>query len=253
MLTEHKPDKAQKKDEPQAARESAPSDSQQKGHGHHGPTSDASGAKAAGVMSHWAEAGDHKKAEGEELRPKMVHDERFSEDREVVQNGVGRILNISVSGGMTHITIGLGQKQGVAVGMEGYIKKGNGMLADFQIESIGERTAKASVDVTPDMLKDHHEVVINPTQMPKSSEPQFDVKARLLDISIVGGKTRITIGRGRAHGARGGMHGFIVGSGGKPFAKFTIDEAHSTHSTAFVERSFDEVKDHREIILNPSA
>lgn len=236
MLSEHKTDKAKKKDDLDD-KHANPQPVNQTGNPN-GPTEHATGEGAAGVMGHWADGAQ------------MVNDPRFSESHKVVQNGHGRILQVQVHGNMTRITIGLGEKQGVSPGMMGYVQKGSGMLADFQIESVSDRVAYAMVEATPDMLKDHSQVVVNPSQMPKSSEAEGDMKARLLKIDIVGGKTRITIGRGTSNGARSGMSGYIAGSGGKPYEKFVIDEAHSTFSTAFVERTFDELKGHDEIILN---
>ena len=35
--------------------------------------------------------------------------------------------------------------------------------------------------------------------------------------------------------------------------RFVIDEVHSTHSTAFVERTIDGLEGHSEIVLNPGS
>lgn len=240
-----------------------PEPGQGPGHAHggqgHSGAAHGSAAKGASVMGHWAEGGgsaktgDAKKNEGDGLERRMVHDERFSEDEDVVQNGEGRIINVSIVGGRTRITIGLGRKQGVRVGMEGYVKKGDGMLADFQIDSTGDRTATAMVDATPDMLHDHNMVMVNPSHMPKSSEPQKDMKSRVVGVSIIGGRTQILIGRGISHGARPGMAGYLVGSGGKPFAKFHLEEVGASASKAFIDYTIDQIKDHHEAILNPGA
>lgn len=254
MLSEHKSDKEKKKEDHHDARNTAPPVNQTGNP--HGPTANASAEGAAAVMGHYAD-GAHNQADSkpgkaaEGLQQEMVNDPRFSEDHKVVQNGTGRIIGVSIVGGQTRIMIALGQKQGVAPGMMGYVKKGNGMLADFQIDSVGDRVAHAMVEATPDMLHDNNMVVVNPTQMPKSSESEGDMKARIVNLDIVGGKTRITIGRGTSHGARHGMAGYIVGSGGKPFEKFVIEEAHSTFSYAFVEHTIDGLKGHDQIILNP--
>ncbi len=264
MLSEKKPDPDKKKDDLQDTPDNAVSTAQPAGQTYGGPTAQASGTQAAAVMSHWADGETHNQADsgtgtgnkgqGEEapLRQQMVNDPRFSEEAKVVQNGAGRIISLQVVGGQTRITIALGHKQGVVPGMTGYIKKGNGMLADFQIDAAEDRVAHAMVDVTPDMLKDHSEVVINPSHMPKSSEAQSDMKARLLNISIVDNKTQIMIGRGSSNGAREGMVGYLIGRDGRTVAKFVIDQAHSTHSTALVDRTYDEVKECDEIVLNPA-
>jgi hypothetical protein len=262
MFATQQHDKVQKK----AAHDDAPAHAGPETE-HSAPSADApalqaSGDKAAPAMSQWAEgAGVQMKAEGhgdkqeakkeDPLASRMVQDDRFDEEKEVVQNGHGRIINISIVNGMSRIMIGMGRKQGVRIGMEGYIKKGNGMLADFQIdETRGDRVCVANVDVTPDMMKDHHEVVINPSAMPKSTEPQKDMKSRIVGVSIVGGKTKIMIGRGVAHGARAGQIGYIVGNGGRRVETFEVSEAGSTHSSAFVEKTIDQIKDHHEVILN---
>ncbi len=163
-----------------------------------------------------------------------------------------RILAVKIEGGNTHILLGGGRTQGIEMDMPGYIKGGAGMIADFYVESVTARTAWAVTDVTVDTISQYNQVVVNPSAMPKSAMPLPDMKARILDISIAEGKTRIMIGRGRRSGASVGMKGYLVGDGGKPFANFVIAEEHSTHTVAYVEHTLDEVRAHTDVILNPS-
>lgn len=225
---------------------------------------------AAPAMSQWAEgAGVQMKSDpahekphaghGADKKPDkpagphMVHDERFSEDEDVVQDGTGRIIGVSVEKGMTKIMIGMGRKQGVRVGMEGYIKKGNGMLADFQIESTSDRIAYAHVDVTPDAIQETGgQVVVNPSSKPASAQAQADMKARIVGLSIVDGKTQMLIGRGTAHGVSAGMHGYIHSGSGKKYMSFEVSEAGSRTSKAIIGTTIDDVRAHSEVVLNPS-
>lgn len=179
-------------------------------------------------------------------------DDRFGEGP-VANDAQGRILGVSVVGGRTRIMIGLGQKQGIHLGMEGYVKAGDGMLADFQIEEVRERTSYAFVETTVDGLADHHQVVVNPTSRPKSSEPQKDMSARIVGLSIEGGQTKLMIGRGVRHGARAGMKGYIIGNNGHPFATFEVVEQHAGYCTAFVHHTIDALREHTQVILNPAS
>ncbi len=179
-------------------------------------------------------------------------EDRFGEGP-VASDAEGRILSVSVKGDMTEILIGLGKKQGIHVGMEGYIKQGTGMHADFQIHRVEDRTAFALVDTTPDAIQQTDlRVVVNPSSMPKSSAPKQEMKGRIIGVSIQGGRTRIMIGLGRRHGARSGMTGYVVGPSGGPLFRFVVDEEHPGHVEAFVDATIDMLKDHHQIVLNPS-
>jgi hypothetical protein len=162
----------------------------------------------------------------------------------------GRIIGLSVKGGQTEIMIGLGAKQGVHVAMEGYIKHGDGMFADFQIHQVDERVSRAMVDATPDAIQHNGtQVVVNPASMPKPVAKQ-DQKARIIGVSIEGGKTKIMIGLGARHGATWGMKGRIAGARGETFE---ISEVHPGHSTAIVEATIDMINQgSHEVILNPA-
>ena len=179
-------------------------------------------------------------------------DDRFGEGPVAVDQP-GRILGVSIEDGRTRIMIGLGPKQGVHVGMEGYIQAGDGMLADFQIDQVKERTCYAFVDTTPDGLNGHHQVMINPTSRPKSSEPRQDVHTRILGISVEGERIKLLIGLGVRHGARTGMRGYLEGGpGGRPYAMFEIEEARSGTSVAYLEHeTVDSVRAHTNVVVNP--
>ena len=179
-----------------------------------------------------------------------VVDERFGPGP-IGSDVQGRILGVSVKGGMTEIMIGLGSKQGVHVGMEGYIKHGDGMFADFQIAQVDERISRAMVDATPDAIQQNGtNVVVNPGSMPRPVAKK-DQHARIIGVSIEGGKTKIMIGLGTRHGAQWGMKGYIIG-GSRPIEHFQISEAHPGHSTAIVEATIDMLQGHHEVVINPS-
>jgi hypothetical protein len=181
-------------------------------------------------------------------------DDRFGEGA-TARDAEGRIIGVSVVGGMTRIMIGLGKNQGVGVGMEGYVKSDDGMLADFQIEEVRERTSFAMVDVTVDMITSlARGVVINPSSMPEKSQPVKDTEARIVGVSIEGGRTKIMIGRGARHGARWGMPGYVIGKSGRSIADFTVVEQHSTHCSAFVDLTIDQIQQsERKVMLNPTS
>lgn len=176
--------------------------------------------------------------------------DRFGEGK-VAYEALGRILRVDVVDGRTRIMIGLGQQQGVHVGMEGYVKEGDGMAAQFSIEEVRERTALAFVPLPVDVVQRHHQAVVNPAAMPKAPEVK-DRTARILGISVVGGKTRILIGLGSNHGARGGMKGYLVDDSGRAHADFVIAEEHPGHCVAYVDEIVDQVRAHPNAVINPS-
>ena len=161
----------------------------------------------------------------------------------------GRIISVSVVGSQTKIMIA-GHVKGMG-GLEGYIKNGSGMLARFKMAIHDDRTAYAFVDLTPDQIKDHTDVVINPKAMPAASERREDIATRVVGVSVVGGKTKIMIGVGSNHGARAGMKGYL-GENGKAYEHFVVSATHSTYSEAFVDTTVDDVQHHTSVMLNPS-
>jgi hypothetical protein len=169
---------------------------------------------------------------------------------EVAYDRAGRIINVSVVGGRNKVTIALGEKQGVHVGMEGYLKKGAGMAAAFSIESVAERTSTAFVDLPIDVIQQHLQVVVNPATMPKA-ESKHDMKARVVSISVEGGQTKIMIGFGSNHGARHGMKGQLLSESGGVWRTFTIAEEHPDFSVAYIDDTVDAVRAHTTVRLNP--
>jgi len=178
-------------------------------------------------------------------------DDRFGEGA-TARDAEGRIIVVSIVNGQTQIGIGLGHDQGVGVGMEGYIKSNDGMVADFQIHRVTERVSYAFVDTTIDGIGGHHQVVVNPSSMPKKSAPLKDTEARIVGVAVDGGQTKITIARGSANGAHAGMPGYVIGASGKSIADFVVAEQHPSHCTAFVDLTVDEVHRSPHVMLNPS-
>lgn len=180
-------------------------------------------------------------------------DLRFGEGP-VAYDAGGRILGVQVTGGMSKILIGLGKNQGIHVGMEGYIKDGDGMAADFQIEEVKDRASYAKVDLTPDAIQETDlRVVVNPTSMPKSTESKKNMKSRVIGVSIEQNRTKITIALGKAHGARAGMKGYLVNESGArvPGSGFEVEEEGSRTVKAFVDLTIDTVQDNLGVVLNP--
>lgn len=195
---------------------------------------------------------DAKDAALDEDEAKEVWDAESKRQRESQpQDVTGRIIGYSIEGDRTKLAIGM-HTEGLKPGTEGYIKAGNGMLARFKIAIYSEKRVTAYVDVTPDMLKDHDQVVVNPSSFPESSEERQDIKTRVMGVVVDGGKTKISLGIGNAHGAREGMRGYLVDSGGKPFAEFTVTEARARSSHAFVHATVDEVYQCSSAMLNPT-
>lgn len=178
-------------------------------------------------------------------------DERFSSEEDVASDVHARIIAVSVEGGLSKITMAAGHAQGVFTNMEGFIKRGDGMLADFTIDAVGERTAVARVELTPDMLHAHNEVIINPSTKPASAEPQHDVETRVIGVSIEGDRTKILLARGTSHGARVGQQGTLF-TGSREMADFEIAVAHATHSEVYVHATPDMIHQVTKVLLNPS-
>ncbi|MCA9674166.1 MAG: hypothetical protein KC464_03910, partial [Myxococcales bacterium] len=200
--------------------------------------------------------GDHAAADGGIQRKPAAptagpsEDDRFGAGP-VAADAHGRIIQVSVSHAGTRITVGLGAKQGVHVGMEGYVASADGMLADFQIEDVADRVCHATIQVPPDALAGHDQVVVNPGTMPKAAV-RHDMKARIVGISVDHDRTRIMIGFGSNHGARAGMRGYLVGDDGRRYTSFEIAEEHPGHSVAYVDDTVDAVRAHSNVVLNPS-
>ncbi len=187
---------------------------------------------------------------------KEATDERFGEGAKADVHA--RILQISVMGDMTRITIGSGPKQGVMVGMEGYIRGKHGTsVAEFQIDQADDRVSHAMVKATPDMIyASSEEVVVNPTQKPKvafESCAKHALQSRVIKNQIIDGKTKLMFGLGEKQGARIGQKGYLHSdTSDTPYMHFTIIEATDTTCSAFIETTIDDVHAHPHVVINPS-
>ncbi|MEJ7602045.1 MAG: hypothetical protein WKG01_29380 [Kofleriaceae bacterium] len=185
----------------------------------------------------------------------MDEQSRKERSKKMPKDVHGRIVSVSVVDGKSKILIA-GLTEGLKPGTEGYVKNGNGMLAKFTIAIHDHRTSMAYVDLTPDMLHDHSEVVLNPTSMPKASERRSDIKTRVVGVSVVTvdqrQRTKILLGIGTSHGARDDMQGFLTDESGKPFEHFEVTRAGSLSCEALVDATIDDVHRHTTVMLNPS-
>lgn len=187
----------------------------------------------------------------DEEADKLEEDSRKDRAKGLPKDVTGRIISMSVVGDKTKILIGARVKG--MQGVEGYIRRGDGMLARFRIGLWDHRTAFAFVDLTPDQLSPYAEnVIINPSSMPAKSERRKDIATRVVNIDIVGGRTRIMIGRGSSHGVRDRMSGYIHAEGGKPYESFVLSKVSSLHSEAFVDATLDQVHRNMSVMVNPS-
>lgn len=160
-----------------------------------------------------------------------------------------RVLTESVQRHGTEITISGGLKQGVTVGMTGYLT-GPGRTYDFTIASVEATTAKAVVETTPDEIRAHPQVIINPSVKPTTAKHQ-DLPAQLLHIEVVQGGTRIVISKGRMQGVAAGERGIVADASGRQLVSFALDEVESNISRATVELTPDQLNGAK-ITLSPS-
>jgi hypothetical protein len=164
----------------------------------------------------------------------------------------GRILRVQVLDGETEILIGGGQEQGIHVNQHGYIKAGEGMLAEFTVNWSNENTATARVNVSPQAIYETGDVVINPSSLPAAAENR---EGRVIGVQITGDYVEITIGAGGAHGVRHGMKGFLHSDESKDsYADFTIHEVRATVSRAYVKLpNLDVLHAHSKVTINPTS
>jgi hypothetical protein len=88
--------------------------------------------------------------------------------------------------------------------------------------------------------------------IPESSPPALDMRARITDVRVINGYTKIFIGRGGRSGARAGMKGYVVGIAAGRNASFVVGEQNAIFCAAFVDLTPDELAG-CEVVLNPSA
>ena len=177
-------------------------------------------------------------------------DDRFGPGL-VGTNMQSRILAVAVDNDRTRVTMSRGKYHGVHVGMEGYIKAAGGMLSELQIDTVEERRCQAFVDVTPDELKNHLYATLNPTSMPKRVINK-EFSARIIGVSVEGGRTKIIIAQGSTHGVTAGMRGHLAGPDGREGAELTIEGTTARQSFAFVAGTVDHVHQHPTAVLHPT-
>jgi hypothetical protein len=167
----------------------------------------------------------------------------------------GRIVGISVHGDESEILIAAGREQGVHYGMEGYLMNGDTFLSEMSIVGVSTSTCKARVDATPDQIREHlNDAVINPSSKPaRAAKDAKDFKTRVLKVDIVGGRTRLMIGGGRAYGVQAGMQVQMLDESGKDMGSFVLEEAQARVASGFVDfPNLDMVARIKSVVVNPS-
>ena len=188
---------------------------------------------------------------------KVSEDERGPDAQDVPAPKTGkdvhaRILGVSVHGDKTRIAIGSGPNQGVFVGAPGYLIDHNGLIHKFEISDAESSFAYAMVDAIPDQLHGNITAIVNPSSMPQASVMKKDQEARIIGVSVDGGKTRILIGYSEQRGAMVGMKGWLVSETGHRIVSFEIEELRNGACSAHVEATVDEVEHGAKVVLNPS-
>jgi hypothetical protein len=165
----------------------------------------------------------------------------------------GRILSVSVHGDHSEVLIAAGREQGVHRGMEGYLMAGDTFLSEIDVIGVDKRVCRARVDATPDQIGEHlDDIVINPSSKPaKAATAAKDYKTRVISVSIIGGRSQITVAGGRAQGVEAGMHGVLLDAAGKKIISFTLEEVSARTGKAFVDTTLDEIRTSHSAIVNP--
>lgn len=78
-----------------------------------------------------------------------------------------------------------------------------------------------------------------------------NMQSRLLAVSVEGGRTRVTMSRGKTHGVHVGMEGYIRAIGGM-LCDFQVDAVEDRHCRALVEVTADQLRNLPVVILNPT-
>lgn len=166
----------------------------------------------------------------------------------------GRILGISIVHGQTELLIGAGRQQGVFHGMPGYLMGKDTYVAELNVVGVSKNTCRATVDATPDMVREHLDgVVINPSSAPARSQQKIQgYESRVLKVDVVDGKTRITCAGGTAQGLQAGMQGVMLDEGGHRILGFTVQEAHARTTVAIVDTIVSEVYRSKSVVFNPA-
>jgi hypothetical protein len=156
------------------------------------------------------------------------------------------VIAVTVVKGGTRITLGGAATRGIKVGDRGYLPIGT-MAASFDVDKVEGPHAFATVEET---VAVGTSVILNPSSPPKEvARPQKHMETRVVGYEVVGGRTKIQIGRGLRSGARTGMDGYVI-LGGDRHEAFSVAKAEENVSVAVVDLRPDEVKG-RPIVLNP--
>ena len=158
----------------------------------------------------------------------------------------------SVAGGRTLVMISKGKLDGVALGVEGYVKSSQGMLAELTVISVSPHHCQALVTATPDQLRLHRRVVINPTSKP-TQELEIAKPARIIGMSVEDGRTLITIARGKTHGVTSDLTGRLYAENGRTGESFQIAYTHAIRSYAYVAATTDQVSQFGHVKFDPPA
>jgi len=151
-----------------------------------------------------------------------------------------QVLHVEVKGPGCMITLGSGSQQGVTEYMQGYLRSDAGPFATFVITEVGEKTSRAFVDLTPDVVAQHQGAIINASHMPKPA-PTHNVQATLLHVEVTPKGTRIKLSKGEQQGVGFGTRGVVIDASGKELADFTVDELHPQLSGATVDLTPDQL------------
>jgi Domain of unknown function (DUF4157)/Putative peptidoglycan binding domain len=163
-----------------------------------------------------------------------------------------RIVDYRTSGNDSHLTFDAGRKQGVVLYMRGYVQDGDGMVADFQIESVTDKHSKAVVyGFRPEQLAGHT-VVINPGQMPTVKKARKDYRTRIVESQTDHeGSVVITINGGQTQGVSANMPGVLLGK--FEHRHFVIHRVNASYAYARVQASVDQVRAEPDVIVNPTS
>lgn len=175
-------------------------------------------------------------------------DDRGPED---VHDFQTRLLQISDVGTGCQIRIGGGAKRGLYAGMEGYVRAGAHLLAEFQIDAVQDAFSTAHLPMPAAALQGCHEVVVNPTSKPG---PARDIKGQITEAERGSGGVRLVIDAGAPAGVRAGMNAYMhEHDGAPPYKHFIIDAVHADTCQAFVQLANDDLAtSYAHVVINPS-
>ena len=160
------------------------------------------------------------------------------------------VLKVDIVNGGTLVTLSKGSVHGVRQSLPGYIK---GLYARFLVQDVKRDTCRVFVDATLDQLKGFRHAVINPRTMPRAPTTPDPATTRVIAVRVEGGRTRIIIPRGSAHGIERGTRGHLVAPNGDRGDPFELDYVTSTQGHATIANTVDYVRAHMDVKLELSA